>query len=132
MRFEFRPFHSTGLTGSRLYTRTSPAEKLVLQGDRPEAAFADEVVAAAPIGSRVAWRNLAAPPSSAFYNENTIKLGADQFAAHGFGAQTMFTRQQLMLALAGVALGREADPVKDFDYVAENVFIVEVEVFPIY
>ena len=132
MRFEFRPLRSTGLTDSRLYTRTSPAEKMVLQGDRPEAAFADDVVAAAPIGSRVGWRNLAAPASSAFYNENTVKLGPDQFAAHGFGAQTIFTRQQLMLALAGVALGREADPVKDFDYIAENVFIVEVEVFRIY
>jgi hypothetical protein len=60
----------------------------------------DELLREAPIGSRVTWRNLEAPESSDFFNENTIKLGADRYAAHGFGTTNVFTRAELELSLA--------------------------------
>jgi hypothetical protein len=142
MTFEFRPFASSGLKVGALYSRARPGDPML-----PEPQFSDapkefqppqtpvpaeELVRGAPIGSRVTWRNLAAPPSSAFYNENTVKLGDDQYAAHGFEPKTMFTGEELELALAGMTLEREADPATDSAYIAENVFVIEVQTFRIY
>lgn len=140
--FEFRPFASSGLKVGALYGREKPGDLMVPQpqfSDAPEEfqppqtpVPAEELVRGAPIGSRVTWRNLAAPSDSPFFNENTIKLGDDQYAAHGFGSKTMFTGRELELALAGVELGREADPATDAAYLAENLFVIEVQTFRIY
>jgi protein-glutamine gamma-glutamyltransferase-like protein len=126
--FEFKPLDST----DKLFYRSSPDEPMqLMRGTGSPATSADEVVANAPIGSRVGWRNLAAPTSSAYYNENTIKLGPDEFAAHGFGEPWRFTRQEIVQKLAEMTLGRPVEPERDVDYIADNVFVVEVQYFKI-
>lgn len=139
MMFEFRPFASTGLKTGALYGREKPGDLMTLQPQFSDAPIefqpppipvpAEELVRSAPVGSRVTWRNLAAPSSSAFFNENTIKLGEDQYAAHGFEPKTIFTGLELELALAGITLNREANATTDAAYLAENVFVIEVSTF---
>jgi hypothetical protein len=71
------------------------------------------------------WTNLKAPIGSAFRNENALKLGDDQFAAHGFMKElkkNVFTRKELEQALA-----KTTNTSPDDDYVKANVFISEIE-----
>jgi hypothetical protein len=124
--FKLRPFESTGLGIANLFHRDGPDQLMIDQrakGSRP--LDTEEVLRLAPVGSRVAWQNLDAPASSAFRNENTVKLGADEFAAHGFGAPYRFTRREVEAKLAEAALG---EPAPDA-YIARYVFIVEIQLF---
>jgi hypothetical protein len=71
------------------------------------------------------WRNQLAPVDSYRYNENAIKLGSDEFGAHGLEARKkIYTRAELELGLA-----QAEEPDADSVYVEENVFIIGIEHF---
>lgn len=126
--FLLRNHGSTGLLSDVLFQRDGPDEPMRAYPDqRPVAESVDELLAAAPVGSRIVWRNLAANPSSDAYNENAIKLGSDQFAAHGLGEtdQNTFTRAELELELARVTWTLGGDP--DTSEIEANVFIRSIQ-----
>lgn len=124
LSFDLRPHESTGIGQKEMYSRGNPTDMMTRSSDRkPESKTIDQLVADAPFGSRVMWTNLKAPTSSAFRNENCIKLGDDRFAAHGFGgSRNTFSRIEIELLLA-----RAEDPAADSSYVAANIFIAQIE-----
>jgi hypothetical protein len=96
----------------------------------PEKRSMDQVLADAPIGSRVMWTNVDAPSSHPWHNENTVKIGPDLFAAHGIqdGGRKTFSRAEVEQGMAREFLKlrkRELEP----GYVASNVYLKQVEVF---
>lgn len=111
--------------------RRHPAELKTKYGEPKPATdprSTEEILASLPLGSRVTWTNLVAKESSYFRNENTIKLGQDLFAAHGFGVgkDNRFTRKKLEENLAmQTTLGATPSP----DYLSKNIFISSMEVF---
>jgi hypothetical protein len=57
----------------------------------------DEVLANAPLGSCVSFAHLAAKPGTPFRIENTLMLGSNIFAAHGYGRDTnKFTMEEVI------------------------------------
>ena len=127
--FFFADHGSTGLRSWIRYERKRPTERMVRSFNGTVAAHtADELVRIAPMGSRVEWTNLKG--SGEYRNENTIKMGHNQFAAHGIGAKKkypsgIFSRAEVEKLLAAIALGREPDA----DYLRKNIFISGVEFY---
>jgi len=92
-----RPHGSTGIKTQEIYIRKSPYAMFYRQNNitmqtEPSDKMDFQLLSEAPIGTRVTWTNAAAPTASdpagrwwSFGNENTIKTGDDQFAAHPFG-----------------------------------------------
>jgi hypothetical protein len=124
--FELRVHRSTGIKYKEAYDRPDKRSKMRRFSDGgEESKSVDQLVADAPIGSRIMWTNKRAPESSAFHNENTIKLGPDQFAAHGFGGgRNIFTRAEVELKLA-----QAENSAADAAYIAENIFIAQIGYF---
>jgi hypothetical protein len=124
LSFKLKPHGSTGIGTKLSYFRDLPTEAMKRSSDGlQEPKSIDQLIADAPVGSRIAWTNLAAPTSSDFRNENTIKLGQDQFAAHGFGGTSnIFARAEIESNLAHVA-----DPNADATYIAANIFVARIE-----
>ncbi|WP_224369514.1 eCIS core domain-containing protein [Hyalangium versicolor] len=124
--FELKPHASTGVRRVKFYERFRPDAPMVRHPEKePETKSIDELLREAPVGSRVMWTNLQAPLSSAYHNENTLKLGDDQFAAHGFMAdlkKNVFTRKELEFALAKLTQNPPDDA-----YIKANVFVAEIE-----
>jgi hypothetical protein len=122
---------STGLQTAVTFTRTKRDEPMRRSDtDEVEPTSVDGLLANAPIGSRVRWTNLdPRAQGTAWQNENTIKLGADRFGAHGtasgiFTKDNTHTRAEVELL---TARGSNADA--DAAYVAANIFISEIEIF---
>jgi hypothetical protein len=126
LSFDLRVHRSTGIKYKDLYERTNRSAKMTRRSDgAEEPRTVEQILTDAPIGSRVTWTNPKAPSGSPFYNENTIKLGTDQFAAHGFGgSKNIFTRAEVELLLA-----RAENPSADAAYVAANIFISQIGYF---
>ncbi len=124
LSFDLRPHGSTGIKSKEMYFRDGPGDVMTRSSDhKPEPKSVDELVADAPIGSRVTWTFL--KTAGDFHHENTIKLGPDLFAAHGFRRKgNTFTRKQLEKTLAQVA-NRHPDEA----YIAANVFIQQIELY---
>ncbi len=130
IRFSLRGHGSTGLASDRLYQREEPEDKMrEFPGDREVDESADELLAAAPVGSRIVWRNLAVDPDDPteadLFNENAVKLGPDEFAAHGLGEKTVMTRAELELELARAAWDLGGDP--DRTEIETNIFIRSIQ-----
>jgi hypothetical protein len=131
---ELRRRESTGVKTKMLYSRTSPNDQMTRSTDNKlEPSSVEQLVAQAPIGSRIRWTNrdpkaLGQP----FENENTVKLGQDKFAAHPLthpkflfiGGGNEYSRAALELKVA-----RETNPSADRSYVEQNLFISEIEYF---
>jgi hypothetical protein len=98
-------------------------------GDREVDESADELLAAAPVGSRIVWRNLAVDPDDPteadLFNENAVKLGPDEFAAHGLGEKHVMTRAELELELARATWDLGGDP--DRTEIETNIFIRSIQ-----
>lgn len=119
-----RMHYSTGFNAEKMYQRTTKGgdiTEITRKTSKKTSLSMDQVLADAPIGSRVVWRNIKAK-GTFYYNENAIKLGPDLFAAHGFTDQQKFTRSELEMALAKIT-NKSADE----KYVKDNVFLRTVE-----
>lgn len=69
----------------------------VMRRDDGEYVPVEQALDEAPIGSTVTWTNPNEPEKSAWHNENTLKLGADSFHAHGLPAH-QYTRKDFEAA----------------------------------
>lgn len=139
LRMVLRSRESTGLTTRRHYARIGPSElwrivhdfnppdSFVFAAGPPVRFSTEELVAAAPVGSRVRWTNILAPPDSDFKHENTVKLAADLYAAAGIDdpiTGNEFTRDALEIRLALMTMPR---PTRSD--IRRTIYIDEVEIF---
>jgi hypothetical protein len=122
---------STGVDRRVLYERGKPNESMQRSDGRVDERSPEQILQAVPLGTRVMWTNLKINPDTpagrrldAYRQENTVKVGADRYAALGFGAQRIFSRADLEGKLA-----RLTDPAADHNYIQANVFVKEVEEF---
>lgn len=124
--FKLRIHLSSGIPYKEVYLRENASQKMRrLTDGKEEPRGPEDILKDAPVGSRIMWTNKKAPTSSAFHNENTIKLGPDSFAAHGFGKATnIFTRAEIELNLA-----RAENSAADAAYIAANVFLAEIDYY---
>lgn len=130
---EVRRRQSTGITTKITFSRKNPIEQMVRSDTKhPDQRTVDEVLAKAPIGSRVRWTNISGVSlnqPNPWEHENTIKLGPNKFGAHGtatgiFSTKNTHTREEIELFTA-----RGTNPKADMNYVKANIFISEIEVF---
>jgi hypothetical protein len=140
---ELKSRQSTGLETELQYSRESPAAKMANSRTKlPEPVNVDDLLAQAPIGSRVRWSNMdPRAVGTAWQNENTVKLGPDHFAAHGlrkfgfigfgadrtilgFGTRNDHTRREIEQKTA-----QETDANADSAYIAKNIYISEIEIY---
>ena len=100
-------------------------------------AYGATVLGAAPVGSRVTWRNEAGT-GTAFGFENTVKVGDDLYAAHGFSGGKLFTRQQIEDNLASLNLQtwtQPSDLLEAFNATQEQkegrsgIYVIEIETY---
>ncbi|NOQ24968.1 MAG: hypothetical protein GQ564_06350 [Bacteroidales bacterium] len=87
---------------------------------------ADEILNNAPMGTRIAVKNLAAESFSAWEFENAIKIGHDLYAAHGFGSTNKFTLEQIKEKLARITYEND---IPFNEYLLKNVFVAEIEIY---
>ncbi len=130
---EIKRRESTGIKTKVTFSRKGPSEQMVRSDTRQfDKLRLDEILAAAPIGSRVRWTNLVgANPEEGnpWEHENTIKLGPNKFGAHGtatgiFSTSNTHTREEVELLTA-----RGTNPKADTSYVNANIFISQIEIF---
>lgn len=120
---------STGLITKKMWGREKPGEPLTrfdsATSKAQETKSVDEVLAEAPIGSRIVWTNLdTRADNTDFKNENAIKLGPDRFAAHPWGE---VSRKDLEFRLAKASEPKVTSA--DDDYVKKNIFISRIQHF---
>ena len=141
-----RAHRSSAVKAGVLFKRESPTAPFTAQGPAAPAKVgsADEVLAEAPIGSRVRWtsqllydkaNNLSGPevwtidqqswPN--YQHENTIKLGPDRFGAQGVGGGGRVSRQTIEDELIDITAGQF--PKKTKAEVRAGIYVSEVEVF---
>lgn len=136
-RMELRTHGSSGVQRRALFKRASAGEAF-----KGGAASAEEVLADAPIGSRVRWtsqllfdkaNNLFGPevwtiqqeewPN--WQHENTVKVGPDRYGAHGIGGRvSRATIEDEMAAITGKVF-----PDKPDSEIRAGIFISEIEIF---
>lgn len=145
-RMELRAHHSTGIRKRALFKRESPKAAFAVDGVAvPEKlASADDLLAQAPVGSRVRWtsqmlfdkaNNLYGPevftigqqswPS--YQHENTIKLGPDRYGAHGVGGAARESRAGIEEKLADVTAG--VFPDRPEVEIRAGIYVSEIELF---
>lgn len=115
-----RQHGSIGIVTSDLYFRAGPSEPFgrdnkIAQRSESTSLTEDEILAAAPVGTRVTWSNVAAPRSGeegrewwSFGNENTLKMGENSYAAHPFGT---VRREDIECRLAASGYVRELEEI---------------------
>jgi len=120
-----RPYESTGLEVKEAYFRqvkdglwTSVPSGQVSKID------VEGLIKKAPVGSRISWTNEEADVTTGFHTENTIKLGADKFAAHGL--KPVSTRAEIELSLA-----QKKNVKADGAYVKTHIFVSDIALFEI-
>jgi hypothetical protein len=122
-KMELRMHRSSGVKSQVLYKRESPTERFKVTGEEAPATVgpADEVLAEAPIGSRVRWTTqlLFDRANNAmgrdvflggtgqltwlpYIHENAMKLAPDRFAAQGVGGGGRVSREKIEDTLADV------------------------------
>lgn len=130
--FELKEHDSTGLTSSHVYLRVDGEgdyDKNVgfrLEAlDEEVAASTATLLASAPIGSRVMWRNFhnEVDDDDPFKNENAIKLGDDSYFAHPMGFRD---ERRLVRELAQTADSSLDDEAAD-RYAERHIRIVDIE-----
>jgi hypothetical protein len=131
-RLELRIHYSTGVSPELGYERHGPTEKMIRvgpDGNIPVDTPVDDLLDEVPVGSRVTWRNLLADPNTDFYNENTMKVGNDQFAAQGLTGDNgkIFSRADLERALARITYGKHYSGEPPASYIKQNVFLKAIE-----
>ena len=124
--FNLRIHLSSGIKYKEVFLRANATDKMKRLSDgKEEPRSPEELLKDAPVGSRIMWTNKKAPTSSAFHNENTIKLGPDSFAAHGFSKPAnIFTRAEIELYLA-----QAENSAADAAYIKENIFLAEIDYY---
>lgn len=85
-------------------------------------------VGAASVGSRVRFTNKDAPVHTAFRHENCVKLEYDLYAAGGL-SDPLISWYELDEAGVGLRLAQVEKSAATPEYVRDNLFIDEVEVF---
>ena len=96
-----------------------------------DARAVDDILAEAPIGSRVRWTNRlgARDKGNPWQHENTIKLGPDKFAAHGTASGVLTMSNGHPRAVIEDTVARKTFADADDAYVRANIFISEIEIF---
>jgi hypothetical protein len=127
---KLRIHHSTGYRAEHTYQRNKPNEPMALYapGRPPSIVDTDinELLEQAPVSSRIVWRNRDVSPSHDFYNENTIKVGPDTYAAQGIEGKKYFTREELETKMAEISYRK--DRHGNFEsYKNSNIFIRTIE-----
>jgi hypothetical protein len=124
---------STGIETEVTFSRKGPSDQMGRSDtDQLDPRRVDEILAVAPVGSRVRWTNLAGvglTKPNPWEHENTIKLGPNKFGAHGtatgiFSTSNTHTREEVELLTA-----RGTNPKAEAGYVKANIFISEIEIF---
>jgi hypothetical protein len=128
MTMLLRSQYSTGLVQARGYQRDAADEAMTRFPEGvPEAKGIDALLAEAPVGSRIVWRNRRAGRDTDFFNENALKLGQDLYAAHGLHrTRRTFSRAELEKRLAGIT-ARTDRRRADAAYIRENIFVRSIE-----
>jgi hypothetical protein len=130
---EVKRRESTGIDAVVTLSRQHPTQQMKRSDTgQPDPRSLEDILAAAPIGSRVRWTNLSGfreGKVNAWEHENTIKLGPDKFGAHGtatgiFSTSNTHTREEIELFTA-----RGTNPKASASYVKNNIFISEIEIF---
>lgn len=146
---ELRRHGSTGVKSQLLFKRESATAEFTVTGVGPLAAVppVEQVLAEAPIGSRVRWTSqllfdrwenpkgadlLAQgreeyPVWSAYQHENALKLGPDRYAAQGVGGGGRASRQHIEDVLTEITTG--AFPKRSETEIRANIYISEIEIF---
>jgi hypothetical protein len=84
----------------------------------------DNLLAAAPVGSRVLFTNPTLPREHPFHNENTVLLGRDRFGANaGRGNVREFTRKEIEQRMAQASAQDGGSSSSDV------IFISEIETY---
>jgi len=147
-KMELRMHRSSGVKSQLLYQRESPTERFKATGDEAPATVgpADEVLAEAPIGSRVRWTTqlLFDRANNAmgrdvflggtgqltwlpYIHENAMKLAPDRFAAQGVGGGGRVSREKIEDTLADVTA--DVYPDKPEAEIRAGIYVSEIEVF---
>lgn len=143
-RMELRAHGSTGTRRRTLFKRDSPTVTFTAEGaDIPkQIGTVEEVLADAPIGSRVRWtsqllfdraNNLFGPEVFTieqqewpnWQHENTVKLGSDSYGAHGVGNRV--SREKVESTIAEITA--DVFPNKSKSEIRAGIFISEIELF---
>jgi hypothetical protein len=124
--FEIRFHHSSGIRPKRFLQRDGPGERWT---DTASGAQIPDttasLLAAAPIGTRVQWTNLDAPRSSAWRNEQTVKVNDDWYAAHPFG---LGSGAMIAEKLAREQWEGKPEPKADLPaYIRQYLFVRQIE-----
>ena len=107
---KIKPFQGSVFTSRKhYYWRDSPSDPMRIWdytdkkpwGDQVSVLSAEEIAAAAPVGSRVGFRN--EKGSDNFLAEQTIKVGADKYMAHGLSSVPI-SQDQVILKLYSVSV----------------------------
>ncbi|RYZ15715.1 MAG: hypothetical protein EOO70_06170 [Myxococcaceae bacterium] len=136
--FKLSYHETTGLRGRQLYLRSRKRDAFdcvdaMTNRKTPSGvilsttAQEDEFLKSVPIGSRVMWSD--SHPDAAdtdFENENTLKIGPDEYVAHPFG---ILSAQELREEMATPEDEDEddVDEAKRDAYIRRNLFIKEIE-----
>jgi len=127
--FTLLPHGSTGIKRVQKYSRyTSPQEEF-MDDDGNVIEMSDEVLLKnAPVGTRIAVKNLEAPEGSAFRYENAVKLDEDLYGAHGF-SESKLTLSMVKQRLAKITFSSYQGELSLTEYIDRYVFVSEIEIF---
>ncbi|HEV3166410.1 MAG TPA: DUF4157 domain-containing protein [Isosphaeraceae bacterium] len=137
---ELRRRFSTGVETKVLYSRDSASQGMKRSTDgQQETKGINQLLAEAPIGSRVRWTNKArGAQGTDWQNENSAKIGPDKYAAHPlFKVRAFVPRFPFLLgkdyALSRAEIEKELaqaiEPNATDSYIKQYVFISEIEYF---
>jgi hypothetical protein len=120
---------TTGLLRDAIAFSRQTASEPLFSTVRPQVPASDvpALLLDLPIGARVAWRD-SNPDAvgSDFENENTIKVGRDQYANAGLPVRVASARETELL-LAGVGSGSD-EPSVQAVYAKKWIFVCEIDV----
>lgn len=127
--FTLMPHGSTGIKRVQKYSRyMSPIEKFIDDNNNIIETDEEILLKDAPVGTRIAIKNLEAPEFSAFRYENAIKLGDNLYGAHGF-SESKFSLFMLKQKLAELTYSSYKGDLNLIEYINKFVFVSEIEIF---